>query len=671
MVLTSLVLLITCQKEEIEKVNYPRVLTHDVQDITTEGVRFSGELVFRGNSEILDYGFIWGEVEDLRIERINRDYVYSLGNNCKGQFSKEISFSLKENADYYVKSYVKTNDYISYGNPITFTSLGSKAPEITNFYPKSATWGDTITLNGKNFNIKIDGNKVWFDDIESRIVYASGDTLLSCVVPLNLGSHKSKIKLASNENKSSTTNGFTLNPPIIDNISNVKVVVGDTVSIYGQNFSPTLLNTIVKVGIYESQLVSGTERSITFIVPYETEISDNSINVEICSQEVQFGEKIDLCEPVIDRISPNIGCRGLDVSIIGENFSPRSDFNKVYIGNHGVSVINSSKDTIIINIEKFVEEGMKDVKVEIGRQSITKAGSYTHKEPWKQLQNIPNRGRRGAIYFSIGNKIYIGGGTYHIAGYNHDFLEYDIEKHSWTQKSDLPMSYNTSGLGFSNDSYGFCLIGTKLWQYDQDNDEWVEKSEYPEDGGYKRSAFVINDRIFICCEPEINWNKNLRFWEYIETTDSWERRADVPTTGSGFFGFSANSRGFVGTSEYKDFWEYDIDNDSWIKKANFIGEYSNNTSISAKNSGYVMTGWLISEQSFSNKMFRYDPTVDKWTEILNIPIEARSRSVGIEVNNKLYLGAGFSNINYVSTFYNDFYEYDPAKDFANPIPVKN
>ena len=50
---------------------------------------------------------------------------------------------------------------------LSFISLGSEAPTITDFYPENGTLGDTITIEGKNFSY-ID-NKAFLKNLRPRL----------------------------------------------------------------------------------------------------------------------------------------------------------------------------------------------------------------------------------------------------------------------------------------------------------------------------------------------------------------------------------------------------------------------------------------------------------------------------------------------------------------------
>jgi hypothetical protein len=63
--------------------------------------------------------------------------------------------NLQKGETYFVRAFVITADYMVYGKPVSFTSLGSTPPVIMEFPPLEATLGDTILLKGKYFGTKL------------------------------------------------------------------------------------------------------------------------------------------------------------------------------------------------------------------------------------------------------------------------------------------------------------------------------------------------------------------------------------------------------------------------------------------------------------------------------------------------------------------------------------
>ena len=111
-------LLVKCDEDEVTSRDYPRLRTLQVTDVSTEGVQFNAEIILRGDSEIISYGFVWGENENPTKESSN---LVSANNLDSDKFSQKILSILNNSKTYYVRSFVETHDYLVYGRNESFT----------------------------------------------------------------------------------------------------------------------------------------------------------------------------------------------------------------------------------------------------------------------------------------------------------------------------------------------------------------------------------------------------------------------------------------------------------------------------------------------------------------------------------------------------------------------
>jgi hypothetical protein len=137
-----------------------------VTNITDEGATFNADLYSLGTEKITEYGFVWGCNIDPTIYNDKRILPGIPSEICV--FSTEIKTTLTEGLEYTVKPYIITEEHVVYGKPVTFTSLGSLAPEITGFEPDSARWNDTLIIRGKNFSWVSSSNLVRLNQFKIR-----------------------------------------------------------------------------------------------------------------------------------------------------------------------------------------------------------------------------------------------------------------------------------------------------------------------------------------------------------------------------------------------------------------------------------------------------------------------------------------------------------------------
>src|SRR5689334_8438957 len=147
---------------------YPALQTNSVTNITSSGAKFQGQVVDLNGNKVFDHGFIWGTDPVLSLEGDNKKSLGEL--NEAQEFSAHIFTTLEEGKDYYVKTYLKTEKLIIYGNVVSFLSLGSKAPLITEFYPKTGSTFDTISIRGQGFSYVKKNNEVKFNELKAEII---------------------------------------------------------------------------------------------------------------------------------------------------------------------------------------------------------------------------------------------------------------------------------------------------------------------------------------------------------------------------------------------------------------------------------------------------------------------------------------------------------------------
>lgn len=96
---------------------------------------------------------------------------------------------------------------------------------------------------------------------------------------------------------------------------------------------------------------------------------------------------------------------------------------------------------------------------------------------------------------------------------------------------------------------------------------------------------------------------------------------------------------------------------NWTSMANFGGTARfGAVGFSIGNKGYVGTG-TNDNTTFYNDFWEYDPSTGSWTQKANFPGDGRQGAVGFSIGQKGYLGTGSSSNNVV---YSDFWEYNPS-----------
>ncbi len=94
---------------------------------------------------------------------------------------------------------------------------------------------------------------------------------------------------------------------------------------------------------------------------------------------------------------------------------------------------------------------------------------------------------------------------------------------------------------------------------------------------------------------------------------------------------------------------------TWVQKSSFGGVgRMGAVAFSIGEKGYLGTGGDWSS-SYYDDFWEYDPATDSWTQKADFPASARYRAIGFSTDIKGYVGTGYNN-NFIS---DDLWEYDP------------
>lgn len=110
----------------------------------------------------------------------------------------------------------------------------------------------------------------------------------------------------------------------------------------------------------------------------------------------------------------------------------------------------------------------------------------------------------------------------------------------------------------------------------------------------------------------------------------------------------------AGTIYLNDFWQYDAVNDMWTQKANMPTNVGGGAAFAHSGKGYVACGWVNGLNN--GGVNEYDPTLNMWTAKNNFPGAGRYSSCIFVLNNKAYMGLGYSPLR------DDLWEYDALTD---------
>ncbi len=343
LIIPVVLLLFSCDKDEVRERDYPAIRTQAVNNITAEGARFNAIIVSGDIESITEYGFVWDNTNNLSLQ--NSEKIMVNGTPGQENFSCEVTFALEAMEEYYVRPYVRSGDFTVYGEVVKFRSLGSQGPEITDFEPKSATWGDTITIYGRNFSNQTGTNVVLFGELEGRILQCSNETL-QVIIPGGLSEVTVNIAVEIYGNRATATEIFELIVPgKISSLNKVDVTWSDTLELYG--VFPFASHTLkILFDNLTATLIESTEGRIKAIIPDALHYSDSiAVVLSIDGHKLLAPDKIHMIQPGITNVQP-LSFGWTDTVTVYGVFHPAASNNKLLFSNVQASLIEVKRDKI-------------------------------------------------------------------------------------------------------------------------------------------------------------------------------------------------------------------------------------------------------------------------------------------------------------------------------------
>jgi len=234
----------------------------------------------------------------------------------------------------------------------------------------------------------------------------------------------------------------------------------------------------------------------------------------------------------------------------------------------------------------------------------------------------------------------------------------------WTTKSPMPTARYPATCAVNGKIYAIGGGRTPrkiVEEYNPGTDTWTRKANMPTARG-NLSASAVNGKIYV-----IGGNNQAEHFrtveEYDPVADTWRKRADMPTGRRGLstsvvngkiYAIGGYHRGGTGLGEALVA-EYDPVKNTWENKADMLTGRAF-LSTSAVNGKIYTIGGNIGLTAISN-VEEYDPATDTWTRKTDMPTARTSLSTSV-VDGKIYAIGGTDGSQYLSTVE----VYDPATD---------
>lgn len=533
-------LLITgCNKEaHLASKEYPYLITQDVIENDTTGVIFSAKLLFKGNEEIIDYGFI------LINNEIENEYKISILNESSIEdFQIKFSTNLEKGKNYTYRGYIQTSEHIILANKVSFTSQGSVIPTVSSFFPKEGPDRTVVTITGANFGITKDFIKVFVNNIESDIVSLKNDSIIF-QTPFDTYFGNANISLKAGSKTVIIDGTFKILGPVIDSISKKEGHSGDILTIWGKYLNRNFPYVTVNFGNYSSEVLLHSENKIDFIIPIPFYTYNNLLTDQMLPIQIRNGRK----------------------TISYNNFIIRRSWEKKAN-------------------PPFISFGVYEDCVSYNNKGYCLNNNLFEYNPdlnsWSNVSAFPGGDSQNYLSVVYGDKFFkIGGSNY--LGKIYDFWEYDFITKNWLKRENTPFSYYQSASFIIANTLYIITDSQQVWRYNDIDKSFTRMNDFPEKIEFFFS-YVIQNKAFL-----VNFG---RTWEYDASTDHWQIKSTNPFQKGNYYkgtiGFVLNGTCYVLDSG-TDLFKFDILINRWILISKY--PYSGN--------GVYKTSFVIGDMAF-------------------------------------------------------------------------
>jgi hypothetical protein len=662
------ILFYSCEKET--EINMSLVLTGEVTDINNEGAKFNGEISNISGEEILEYGFVWDIVKNPKIENAQKYIVYD--SPKKSTFQTQVSTTLKDSINYFVRAFIKSKTSVIYGNEVIFNSRGSVAPKIKTLFPESGNINDTIQIIGENFSYRNSDNKVFFGEYPSSVIKARQDTLW-VVVPSQVNSLNSVVSVSILDNKSIADDIFNLIPPLISDFHEKIGTFGSELTITGENFKSNAESLKVFFGNYAAKIIELNNQSLVVVVPDSLNYRNSSIKVEMNNISALSNEEFILEDLKVKDFNPKVALTGQKITLFGNNFSPVKGNNKVLIGGIVAQVENASLYELEVIVptqeENYYPSRNVNVKVTVAGQSQDHNEPLLINDKWFRLKDAPVQDPYNLIYVSHDNMVYLG------LNNTTELWSFNTQTEKWQQLAHFPGRPRAGGTAFILDKKIYFGTGSinyeqpnDIWEYDINNNTWTQKNKYPGAIRSAATAFSLNNKGYLIAgveEAPASYNNPYDdCWEYNPQTDSWTELQSVQypgwTSATGFFYAAAISIGktaLFGLGMNMVAYPKGYHERMYIFDPNASKQWTQIASFPEERTDHPISFLFNGVPVFyaSKTFFTYNIKMDTWSPLFESIFNSEEFHYGLAFTSerKIFLGCGRTN---------QFWEYDQSRE---------
>jgi hypothetical protein len=428
-------------------------------------------------------------------------------------------------------------------------------PKIIDFSPEIATWGDTITLNLKDF---LTDDYQFFVNNQPYDVISKTSEVIKWVIPNDLiSSSEFRLSIRAGSEVLHFPDFISLRPPVMKPVKDT-VALGSEVFLNVEYLHPDNNNNRLEIQYYQgSQIVNYIRHSKTLISfelplnpPGMRDVSpqSNDLLIELTIGYL-FSEyvKVQFDGPVIESITP-IRTTSLDQQVIirGRNFGSSPT---VRMGNTFLNIIYGGNEEVAVTVPMSVlrhpdvSQTLRS-ELRVTNNDIQRSGWSTNQLEVNHIRAMGWANESGILWQE--NGFYPRRRLYY-TGWNHDdmayiiggqirtwqavsdnsFYQFNPSNNSWRQLASVPVGQDRFYEDYLNyNGYLYLLLNVNqrmtLFRYTFASNTWTSLatlgSTIP--NGYK-TLFEANGRIFATAAGLV--------YEYLPAESRWtETGATVP-----------------------------------------------------------------------------------------------------------------------------------------------
>ena len=375
------------------------------------------------------------------------------------------------------------------------------------------------------------------------------------------------------------------------------------------------------------------------------------------ADEVVYSDEVNFTtvQLTFDKVTPNSGGIGDEITLVGQNFSTDLTNIQVSIGeiSSTITSVSTTRDSIKVKIpEGLTAWESAKVQVTIGNDVLEKDAALLV-TGWIRKNDFGGGANGLAAGFTINGKGYVVGGVATTGRvFQKGTWEYDPTTDQWTQKKDHPdgISFHE---GFSMNGKGYVAWGSEdLWQYDPTNDTWIEKLKSSSSAKrFYAFSFLMGGNFITGGGLKLNdaGGGGNDMWLYNPNNDTWKKLQDAPfefwhaasfTIGIDAYVTGGSINNHVNNPS-KALWQYQANTDTWVQKADFAGTPRSQSvafSDEFNRKGYVGLGY--DGNTVHKDMWQYDSITNSWTQLSGSLSEEIANPTVLKINGRIFLVGG-------------------------------